>query len=331
MNGIQIAGTGMYAPPQVVTNDDFSKFLDTSDEWISSRTGIRQRHISSGEPTWYMGVEAARQAVENAGLQPQDLDVILCTSVTSEYVTPSMSCVVQAKLGAFGAFCMDVNAACSGFVFALDLASRYLLDTAIQNVLIVSAESLSSITDYDDRSTCVLFGDGAGACVVRRGEGAFASHLVSDGRGGGLLFARNPAPSHRFRDGQTPGLYDDGFAETHGRYLCMNGREVYKFAIQAMPEAVQGACEKAGVTVAQLDWIVPHQANQRIVDTAASRLGVSADRMYGNLARFGNTSSASIPLCLYEMDHKGVLKPGNLVCLVGFGGGLTAGAAVFEW
>ncbi|MFQ8601080.1 MAG: 3-oxoacyl-ACP synthase III family protein, partial [Oscillospiraceae bacterium] len=257
---------------------------------------MRQRHVSS-LPTWYMGVEAARQAVENAGLQPQDLDVILCTSVTSEYVTPSMSCVIQAKLGAGKAFCMDVNAACSGLVFALDLASRYLRDDAIQNVLVVSAESLSSITDYDDRPACCLAT--AGACVVRRGEGVFASHLVSDGRGGGLLFARNPEPSHRFRNGQTSELYDDGFAATHGRYLYMNGREVYKFAIQAMPEAVQGACKKAGVPVSQLDWIVPHQANQRIVDTAASRLGVSADRMYGNLARFGNTSSASIPLCLY--------------------------------
>lgn len=325
MSGIRIVGTGSFVPETVVTNEDFSRIVETSDEWITTRTGIKRRHISVEEPTWVMGARAARAALESAGADPQDIDLLIATTVTADTYTPSMACLIGGELG-ITAQCMDVNGACTGFIYALDMAQKYLA-CGLRRVLIVSAERLSKLTNFEDRSTCVLFGDGAGACVVEKAEKPFASYLRCDGTGAKLLYAVSGATENPFAE--TPVTMGEDFSYRPGA-IYMNGQEVYKFAVRAMPEAVEKAAEAYGVAVKDIDLIVPHQANIRILQTAAKALGLPMERFAVNIAEYGNISSACIPLCLDQLTRDGKLKDGQTLCLVGFGAGLTYGAVVFE-
>lgn len=332
MAGIFIAGTGSYLPEKIITNEDFTKLVDTSDEWIRTRTGMQQRHVSSGEPTWYMAAKAAENALENAGISAVEIDLIVLSTVTSDYISPSLSCIVQQRIGAVNSFCMDINCACSGFVNGLDVVYRYLQGGEVKNALLISAERLSKITDYTDRSTCVLFGDGAGAAVVRSSAGSYSSYLGADGTGQGALFAENLTPKTPFEEEEVIQRYRLPQQEnSRGCYLYQDGRSVYRFATNIMPKAVKGACEKAGVSLEELDWIIPHQANIRIIETAAAKLKFPLEKVYVNIEKYGNTSSATIALCLDEMNRNGLLKRGQKIAVVGFGAGLTYAAAVFEW
>ena len=331
MDSINILGTGVYLPEFTVSNDDFAKIVDTSDEWITTRTGIKKRRVATKETTCEMGLGAAKNAMKDAGVSPLDIDLILFTSVTPDYYSPSASCVVQGLLGAENAMCIDLNCACAGFVYALDMARRYISCGDVKTVLIVSAESLSKLTDYTDRSTCVLFGDGAASCVVTGKDGLFAPCLKADGSGAGAIVARALAPAVTpFSEQQIKAVDFDGFTEANERYLYMDGKEVYKFATRVMPSAVKEACEKAGIEPEDLDLIIPHQANIRIIQTAAKNLGLPMDKFFVNVDAYGNTSSASVPIALHEAFEEGKIKKGDKICLVGFGAGLVAGAVVFE-
>lgn len=327
MQKIKIIATGSYLPEVVVANDDFTKIVDTSDEWISTRTGISTRHFS-GEPTWRMGAKAAAAALKQGGIAPESIDLIIGTTITNDYVTPSMACLIQGAVGAKNAQAFDISAACSGFVYAMDLASR-LLGDEIRRILVVSAERLSKITDFTRRDNCVLFGDGGAACIVEKGESPFYSYLKSDGTQGGMLYAHNPDRS------QNPFVenfsLEGEFPEAENPYIQMEGKEVYKFSTRAMPEAVEAVCQKAGIATSELDWIVPHQANIRIMATAAKTLGVPMEKIAANISHAGNTSSASIPICMDELNRAGKILPGQWVCLVGFGAGATYGAALLRW
>lgn len=320
----------MYVPSQVVTNEDLKQYVDTSDEWIVQRTGIHERRFSKGEPNWYMGVQAARQAVENAGVDPKDIDVIISSSITPDYFYPTIACTVQDELGADNAFCWNLGAACSGFVYALDVARGYLATGAARNVLIVCAENMSKSLDFTDRSTCVLFGDGAGAALVQKSGGLYASCMKSDGRTGAALLSCALPQQSPFATEKDDPKYAK-YMPTKGHYIKMDGRAVYRFTAHAIPDMVTGACARAGIEVKDLALIVPHQANLRIIETAADRLGVPMDKMFVNIDRYANTSCASVPICLAELAQSGRLKRGDKIALAGFGGGLTCGAIVMEW
>jgi 3-oxoacyl-[acyl-carrier-protein] synthase III len=332
MCNLRIIGTGNYLPELVVTNQMMSEVVETSDEWITSRTGISERHLSAGEPTWYMASEAARKALANAGVESSLIDVIIVTTLTPDYYTPSTACIVQAEIGADNAFCMDINAACSGFVYALDMANRYLESPDCKHVLIISAENLCKITDYSDRTTCVLFGDGASAvlcrpCAADEQSRLLATKLGSEGKSGHFLVSRALTVDHPFmnQDDKWP----DRFGDHHDPNIRMDGKEVFKFALRSMSESLLAAAAKAGVEIADLRYIIPHQANSRIVDAAAKLIKASPEQMVSRMSAFGNTSSASIPICLDELIQGGRLQRGDKVALCGFGGGLTYGAAIF--
>lgn len=329
MQGIRICATGSYLPKRVVANEEFERLVETSDEWIVSHTGVKERRVSSGEPTWLMGTLAAKDALERGAVSPDTIDLIVFTTVTPEYFTPSLACIAQAQLGAKNAFALDINCACTGFVAGLDLARRYLYTGGCNRALVVSAERLSALTDYTDRSTCVLFGDGASACVVERGEGMYASHLSADGTGGQALYAGHGEwENNPFADPSLAPAVPELFV---GEKLHMNGREVYRFATRVMGQEVERVCQEAGIRPEEIDLLIPHQANIRIVETAMKFLGLPMEKAYINLERLGNTSSASIPLALDEAVRAGKVQPGMRVCVVGFGAGLTSGAVLFSW
>ncbi len=329
MAGVSILGCGMFVPPDLATNEDFTKFVETSDEWIVTRTGIKTRHVANGMLTYQMGTKAAAQALAAANLTPDDIDMVIGTTVTGDFLTPSLACMVASELGIKEAACMDLNAACAGFVYALSTARLYLSAGEANRILIVSAEMVTRMVDYSDRSTCVLFGDGAGAAIVTKGEGAFASYLGGDPSGAGKIFAKLPLTDSPFRT--KPLSWQ---TETMQNYdwlnMYMDGNDVYKFAVNAMPNAVREAVARVGWQVEDLDLVIPHQANIRIVQTAMKKLGLPMERCYSNIKNYGNTSSACIPICLSEMQAAGILKPGMKLCLVGFGAGLVYGAAAFE-
>lgn len=337
---IQVLGVGDYLPPLQVENQAFTEWVETSDAWITSRTGIRVRHLACGESVWSMGASAARKALQSAGIPAAEIDVILVSTVTPDYHTPSVSCILQDELGAQRAVCMDINAACSGFVYAYDLAARYLCDEKVRHVLVVCAERLSGITDYSDRSTCVLFGDGAGAALIGRKPGAQAlaglhgrvaklSVLGAEGALGHHIVSRAEYRTHPFQagDNEIPAR----FAQENGLFIRMGGQDVYRFAVRVLVDAVERVLEQNQLTMEQIDWVVPHQANDRILEAASKRLGMEPGRMVSIIADIGNTSSASIPLCLARMVADGRLRHGQKVVVCGFGGGLTYGAALLEY
>lgn len=319
---MKIIGTGSCLPQTVVTNDDLSKIMDTSDEWISSRTGIRERHLVKEETTTSMSVEAARRAMENAGVMAQEIDLIIVGTLSADHVTPACACEVQAAIGAQNAVAFDINAACSGFMFALNIAHAYLQMGVYKTALILGAETLSKIMDWNDRSTCVLFGDGAGAVVVRADERdrMLAYDQGSDGVRGSVLACKN-------RTNNNP-LVQTG---VEPEYVHMDGQEVYKFAVTAVPASLSKTIKAAGLSVEDIDYFALHQANIRIIQSVAKRLKVSEDKFPISLDHCGNISAASVPILLDEINRKGLLKPGMKIALSGFGGGLTWASAVIEW
>lgn len=305
----------------VVTNDALSEIMDTSDEWISSRTGIRERRLVKEETTTSMSVAAAKRAMENAGITAQEIDLIIVGTITGDYVTPSTACQVQAALGAGKAVAFDINAACSGFLFALHIADAYLKSGIYKTALILGAETLSKIMNWNDRSTCVLFGDGAGAAVVRSERtGLLAYDQGSNGARGAVLTCRN-------RENNNP--YVKNSMEPD--YTKMDGQEVYKFAVTTVPASIKKVVEEAGLTIEDIDYFALHQANIRIIQSVAKRLKAPETKFPTSLDHCGNISAASVPILLDEVNRKGLLKPGMKIVLSGFGGGLTWGSAVLEW
>lgn len=318
----RIIGTGSCLPETVVTNDDLSKIMDTSDDWISSRTGIRERHLAKEETTAGMSAEAARRAMENAGVTAEEIDLIIVGTVTADHVTPSCACEVQAQIGAKNAVAFDINAACAGFMFALNIANAYLQTGVYKTALILGAETLSRIMDWNDRSTCVLFGDGAGAAIVRAEEeaGLLAFDQGSDGIKGGVLACRG-------RSNNNPLVQ----TTEELSYVHMDGQEVYKFAVTAVPHSLVKTIQAAGLTVEEIDYFALHQANIRILQSVAKRLKVPEEKFPISLDHCGNISAASVPILLDEMNRKKMLQPGMKIALSGFGGGLTWASAVIEW
>lgn len=317
----RIIGTGSCLPETIVTNDDLSQIMDTSDEWISSRTGIRERRLARAETTAAMSAAAAKRAMENAGVTAQEIDLIIVGTITGDYITPSTACEIQAALGADKAVAFDINAACSGFMFALHIADAYIKSGIYRTALVLGAETLSKIMDWNDRSTCVLFGDGAGAAVVRSGEtGLLAYDQGSDGARGMVLTCRN-------RKNNNPFIKNS----TELSYIHMDGQEVYRFAVTTVPASIRKVVGEAGLSIEDIDYFALHQANIRIIRSVAKRLKVPEDKFPTSLDHCGNVSAASVPILLDEMNRKGMLKPGMKIVLSGFGGGLTWGSAVIEW
>ncbi len=335
--GLHILGTGSFKPDGMLTNEDLTKFIETNDEWIRTRTGISVRHVATGEPTWYMGAEAAKSAIDAAGIDPVEIALIIDTTITQDYCTPSMSCIIQRETGAVNAACFDLNAACSGFVYAMDMAHRFLkTEPDSKYALVIANEQLSRITNYEDRSSCILFGDGAAAAVVEYKEDTlYSSHLGADGTGAKYLFAKSALPDSPFVDEEKLSYeWHDFSSAPEGSYphgMKQDGKEVYRFATHAMPKAAKAAADKIGFELSSLDKIVPHQANIRIIETAMKNLKLPMEKVVVNIKQHGNTSSASIPIALDEAVRSGEIKRGDKICLVGFGAGLTYAAIIMEY
>lgn len=323
---VGITGLGSWLPEKVLTNHDLMKTIDTSDEWIVSRTGISERRIAAEqEAASDLGIKAARKALEDAGISAEELDLILVATITPDMFFPATACIVQKELGAVKAAAFDLSAACSGFIYALAVGSQFVATGMYRNVLVVAAEALSKIVNWQDRNTCILFGDGAGAAVlqpVEEGYGFLSFDLGADGSGGDLL--KVPAGGSR-----KPATMQTVLNEEH--YLTMNGNEVFKFAVKMMGDTSLKSLQQAGLSTADVDFFVPHQANTRIIDAAVKRLGLSPEKFYVNLDKYGNMSSASVPVALDEAVEKGLIKKGDTVVLVGFGAGLTWGSCVLKW
>jgi 3-oxoacyl-[acyl-carrier-protein] synthase-3 len=323
---VSVIATGSYVPERVLTNAELAKMVDTSDEWITTRTGIRERHIAApGEVTSDLAVKAAQRALQKAGLTADDLDLIIVGTITPDMPFPSTACFVQKKLGASKAACFDIQAACSGFIYGLEIARQFVGSGAANTALVIGSEKLSCITDWHDRSTCVLFGDGAGAAIVKSrpgSRGIFSTAISSDGNlthllnqpAGGSL---QPASQQTVKD--------------HLHYLKMAGKEVFKYAVNAMLDASNQALKKASMTIDQVSLVIPHQANMRIIQAIGERLGGPLEKYYINLDHFGNMSAASIPVALDEAAQKGLIKRHDIIMLVAFGGGFTWGATLLEW
>ena len=323
---VELAGTGRYVPQRVMTNDEFAKVLDTSDEWIYERTGIRERRVSEkGESNACMAKAAALQALRDTDLTPADLDAIVVATCSPDRLLPSQACDLQAVLGAKNAVAFDVGAACSGFIFALNTAEGLVASEQARTVLVVATERLTRIMDWSDRSTAVLFGDGAGATIVRpsaNGRGIISSYMKSDGTLAELLYRPGGGADH------PP---DASLLTDHSYFIKMAGREVFKAAVLSMADACDQVLNRAGVTAADVDLLIPHQANIRIIEATAKHAGLPMDKVYVNVDRFGNTSAASIAIALDEAVHTGRLKPGMTVMLVAFGAGFTWASMVVRW
>lgn len=322
---IKIIGTGSCLPEKIVTNDDLSKIMDTSDEWIKSRTGIETRHLAVEETTTTMSVEASKKAIEKAGIKAEDLDIIIAATISADKVIPGLACEVQSAIGATNAVAFDINAACSGFLFSLNTAAMYLQSGVYKNALVIGAETLSKIVDWEDRSTCVLFGDGAGAAVVTAEESDEKSGILSmvqgaDGARGEVLSCENRQNNNPYCKGST--VFD---------YVYMNGQEVYKFAVKTVPEAISKAVEKAGIALEDVDLFILHQANYRIIEAVAKRLKQPIEKFPTNMQECGNISAASVPILLDKVFNHGMIKQGDKIVLAGFGAGLTWGATVLTW
>ena len=323
----EVASVGVAVPPRVVTNHDLSQVLDTSDQWIVERTGIRERHIAGPDQTVAMlSQEAAGHAMAAAGVTAAELDSIVCATVTPDRLLPSTACDLQALLGAENAAAFDIGAACPGYIYALTVAEGLIASGQSETVLVIGAEKLSTITDFQDRSTAILFGDGAGASIVRRssapGRGLLSSFIKSDGRLAPLLY--------RPGGGSVDPISEKVVCE-RSHYMKMAGREVFKAAVLAMADACDEAMTRAGVTADQVDLLIPHQANLRIIEATAKHAGLPMSKVMVNVDRYGNTSSASIPLALAQAVAEGRVGPGSVLLLVAFGAGFTWGSAVIRW
>lgn len=321
---IRIIGTGSYLPKKVADNHFLSTIVDTDDEWIRQRTGIKERHLSNGkEGTTYMATHAAGAALENAGITADELDMIIVATVSADTYVPSTSCQVQGAIGAIRATCFDLNAACSGFLFAMNTAYAYIEMGMAKTILIIGAETLSREVDWSDRSSCILFGDGAGAAIMRQEEGKgglIASVTGSDGSQGDVLTCKGRGIQNPFHQ-----------SKRKKDYLRMEGQAVFRFAVTMVPRCIKQILKKTGYDTEDIKFFVLHQANVRILELIAKRLKVDIDKFPMNLDRYGNTSSASIPILLDELNRNNLLEPGDKIVLSGFGGGLTWGAVLIEW
>jgi len=323
---VSVIATGSYVPSRVLTNADLAKIVETTDEWITTRTGIRERRIASpGEVTSDLAVKAAQRAMQKADVAPEDIDLIIVATITPDMPFPSTACFVQEKLKASKAFCFDIQAACSGFIYAVEIARQFIGSGTVNTALVIGGEKLSCITDWQDRSTRVLFGDGAGAAVLKSrpgSRGIFASALSSDGKLTHLLNMPGGGSIH-------PATQQTVKERLH--YLKMAGKEVFKYAVNAMVDAAGNVLKKASMTIEDVNLIIPHQANMRIIQAIGERLDVPANKYYVNLDRYGNMSAASVPVALDEAVHNGLIKRHDVVMLLAFGGGFTWGATLMEW
>ena len=326
MTFAHITGWGMCVPETILTNDDLSKMVETNDEWIRDRTGIRERHIvHEGQTTASLAVDASLKALQIANLRPTDVDLIICSTSTPEHIFPATACLVQDRIGATKAGAFDLLAACSGFIFAINMAAQSIRSGAIQNALVIGSETLSRFVDWHDRSTCILFGDGAGAFVLQASEmpgGVLSAVMHSDGSGGDLLIVPGGGSKHPA---------SEATVQAGKHFIEMDGNEVFRFATRVMAQATRETLEIAGIKLDDVKWIIPHQANIRIIAAAARGLKMPMDRFIVNLERYGNTSTASIPIATVEAAEDGRLQPGDKIVFVGFGAGLTWGALAAEW
>ncbi len=326
MPNAHITGWGMAVPETIMTNDELKEFVETSDEWIRERTGIRERRIArETDFTSTLAVDAAIQALKVANVRPTDIDLVICSTSTPEYLFPATACLIQDQLGATRAGAFDLLAACSGFIYALNMAAQSIRSGSIKTALVIGSETLSRFVNWKDRNTCILFGDGAGAFVLQASErpgGVLSAVMHSDGSGGDLLTlpgggSRNPITETTYHEGK--------------HYIQMDGKEVFRFATRVMASATQEALDAAGLKVDDIRWVVPHQANIRIIEAAARGLKLPMDRFIVNLDKYGNTSTASIPIAMAEAVENGQIQSGDKFVMVGFGAGLTWGALAAEW
>ncbi len=319
-----IAGTGSYLPENIMTNDDMAQLVETSDEWISSRTGIRQRRVSIGETTSDLAYEAALRALANSKVEAKEIDLIICATISPDSFMPSVACVVQDRLGAYNAAAFDLTAACSGLIYGMSVATSFIENGMYQNILVIGAETLSKNLDWTDRSTCVLFGDGAGAVVLSGSEekkGIMSMTLVSDGSKQDYLYlpaAPLTNPFIKMEDSYRP-------------YISMKGQEVFKFAVRSIADLIDKQLSNTGLNFDDIKYFVTHQANQRIIEYTAKSLGIAIEKFFINVDKYGNTSAATIGIALDEMVQKNMLKQGDKMILIGFGGGMTSGAILLEW
>jgi 3-oxoacyl-[acyl-carrier-protein] synthase-3 len=326
LRSASIIGTGSFLPTQVLTNADLEKLVETTDEWIISRTGIRERRLAAKDQfTSDLGAEAARRALSNAKIPASKVDMIICATITPDMPFPNTACLIQEKIGASKAFCFDIEAACSGFVYALEIGRQFVMSGTVQTALIIASEKLSSIVDWKDRNTCVLFGDGAGAAVLHHVEGTqgiLYSALGGDGKYGDLLCMPGGGVKH-------PATVETVKSGLH--YLKMSGKETYKHAVRAMHQVANDALSKCHLTMDDITCIIPHQANKRILEGLAARLEVSVDKVYVNLHHYGNMSAASAAVALDEGAQEGRFKRGDYIMIIAFGAGLTWGATIVQW
>ena len=317
----RIVGTGAYVPEQIATNDDLARIVETNDEWIRSRTGIGERRIATTETNSYMAAQAAKQALDQAGIAPEDVDLIMLATSSPDYCFPNGACEIQEQIGAVNAAGYDISAACTGFVFALNTAHAFIQAGIYRTALVIGSDVLSKLLDWTDRGTCVLFGDGAGAVVVQAADrGVIGVKMHSDGTKGGVLTC-GARTNGNFLLGKKPEL----------GYMTMDGQEVFKFAVKKVPEIIKELLEENRTSLEEIRYFVLHQANYRIIESVAKRLKADISKFPANMEHYGNTSGGSIPLLLDEMNRKGMLAPGDKIVLSGFGAGLTWGATLVEW
>lgn len=326
-NLVHVKGIGKYLPEKVLTNEDLEEMVDTTDEWITTRTGIKERRIAEEDmASSDMGYEAACRAIDDAALTPENIDMIIVATVTPDMKFPSTACLIQKKLDIAPVACFDMEAACSGFIYGLSIGEQFVKSGGYQNILVIATEKLSSITDWEDRNTCVLFGDGAGACVLSSSEnensGMVSSYLKGDGKLGNLLNV--PAGGSKLP-------INHEVLEKRLHYLKMEGKELFKIAIKRMAEAIRVALDKAGYSCNEIDWIIPHQANIRILKAVSKVIKVPVEKFFINIENYGNMSSASTVVAFTEAIKDGHIKKGDVVVLVAFGGGLVWGANVIKW
>lgn len=323
MKEVIIEGLGKYTPSHLVTNNQLSEIIDTSDEWIYSRTGIKSRYISKGEDTSYMAAKAAERALENADISPLDVDLIVVATCTPDMFTPSTACIVQSIIGADNALAFDISAACSGFIYGLDVAKALMKSNNYSHALVIGSENLSKSLDWEDRSTCVLFGDGAGAALLSKSKdrGLISSFCKSEGN-------KHQCITIEGNDVDSP--FVESKIIRHSK-LKMDGGEVFKFATSVIVSSIKKILEENNLDMDDIDYIIPHQANVRIIQYAAKKLKVDMSKFYMNMEEYGNTSGASIPIALSDMCEKGLLKKDSKIMLVGFGAGLTYGASLINW
>ncbi|WP_291569067.1 MULTISPECIES: beta-ketoacyl-ACP synthase III [unclassified Clostridium] len=323
MKNVQILGTGSYVPSNIVTNDMLSQYVETSDEWIVSRTGIKTRYISKDETTTELAINAAKLALQDSNTTAEEIELIIVATITQDTLTPSTACNVQAAIGAKNAMAFDISSACSGFIYGIDIASQFIKNGTYKKALVIGAEVLSKIIDWNDRSTCVLFGDGAGAAVIAIGDevGITSVQCKADGSKGESLTCSAV---------DLKNIYNAGTKDFHDK-VVMNGKDIFKFAVAVLEKSIERILVENNLNIDDIDYIVPHQANFRIIEAVSKRKNYDINKFYMNLSKYGNTSSASIILALDELNKKNLLKKGSKIIIIGFGGGLTYGSALINW